>query len=348
MHCRVATARLALLAALVTSGCAAITGLSEYDVAGDLEGDAQASDGGAAESASADVATKDVVVSDVDPQLDAPPPCDPNKDNACIELPAGFQLVVVTPETTAPSVAACPSGFGKSQDLGSSPAGKGDSCTCSCSVSVQGKCSGPLTSSFGNDINCSNLAAPNVFKNVDNCNQDVPNVLNDFQKFSISASGGACTQTTAVPHPDRVAWGNNARLCESTSRCGSGICDGTNVPAPFQVCVASGESATEAACPPAFPTKRVLGVTAQFSCGACSACSVSYTTCTGNVVFSRNQGCSANLTPAVLDGTCHPFNPGTNDFKGYTVTATTTTTCSAGTASATSAAIATARTICCR
>lgn len=335
--------------ASIVAGCAAITGLDGYDVFPCDDPACSAPDGAAADSPSVDGGRRDDAGSNTNDAAD----CDKDP-SACIVVPAGFELVAAADvgdggaEAGAP---ACPAGFAKPSIAGITPAAKADSCTCDCAITKNGTCSnGQITNVYGT-ATCTDQGSPLEIGG-GSCKPLAANVVAFSKLTAQPTSDGNCSPTQTVMHKERVQWAESTELCAiEASRCSGGRCDVSGLGAPFRVCVASADgtitAANDVACPAGFPDKRVLGTGASFTCGACGACTVSFT-CTGTLDAFKNQGCDQLLGTLPVDGVCHPATA-TGAIKTYRANLTSqNNTCSVANPPATSPVVSTGRAVCCR
>lgn len=337
-----------LVSLLALESCATLSGLEGKEAVdcpdGCTEGGASAPD---AATDRGDAAV-DAAVADT-----GPPACDPAKDVECIPLPVGWSLVARAPLASG-APPACPTGMANASTVEEGPQTRGDTCTCeTCSVTASATCSGNLQHSWGDGAGaeCNDGATSSAFyKNsvAGTCYTDIPGSWGEAERnrFSLpSPSGGGCS-IAPTKNAGRVIYEARALLCDDTSRCSGGFCDG-RIDAPFASCVAR---AGDEACPPGFPQKHVAGTEgADFDCGACS-CDVNRAPCQGGVQHFSDVACANLAVTHNANGTCG--GPNTRGLRpgSYKVVAMSTTTCTVASNSttATNLRMKNARTVCCR
>ncbi len=228
--------------------------------------------------------------------IEGGPNCDISK---CAAAPDGFHAV-----RPAGAKATCPDGWASAVVVSNPIVGDG-ACTCGCNVTTPPTCNtGDITRYLDGTGTATCGTQGYTFPAASACTaMGVALYLNQYH-YSVTgpaAVGGVCA-FDATPDTSKVT-STASQLCAPPTSCPGAICN-DNGP----VCVAQDG---DVACPPAFPTKTVVGASATADCSACSgACAVS-ATCSGKFSTFTDGACSMNEVDFTADGTC-VANPTSN------------------------------------
>jgi hypothetical protein len=316
------------------SGC----GLSESGIAADNSPDgaplsdatAPTVDGAAEAEASgagpdgADGAQEDVVVTDG---------ASCASDACAIAAPSGWNLVAFSNMQHV----ACPAGLTKT-DIVEQPVAQPNACTCGgCTQTAPPSCSsGNLASSF--DLGGQKCATPGVSFAASGCNLFGLPLNGDIALTAPTPMNGSCTSTMTTDSSKVMAM--DERICtppldQCALACGP-------LPPPYQTCIMTPGTV---ACP-FTATQHVVGTGVNVTCAPSCPCTVSATSCKGQLTFYQNANCTGQTAAFQDDGSCQGdnFNPASYMYAGTPQG----TKCTPGPAPAGMATVAgTVMTVCC-
>lgn len=265
---------------------------------------------------------------------------------SCIDVPAGFTVVLFS----ASARGACPADYPNATPLHGDPAPSGlpgtGTCTCTCGTTTENPCvSGTLLTKFKENPSCGISGAVGLPTD-GGCNALPPSMI------SSQCASGVCVAIATSPLAGKsVSCGPGTTTLPplGTSNTNAQTCAATNVSAgaaggctPGAACAppAAGQSRCVAqigdvGCPGSYPTKTVLYVEGTEAdgrtCGAC-ACATSSVTCAGmKVTLFDDSACATPISTAVAGaGQCQMLSSevdASTGFYQYGATPTPTPTC---------------------